>query len=118
MTNPDQNTGTPAGGSDDNPNQQSPKWTKEPWPDYSNSLPKTLSAIDYKRAQVCVNALSGIEDPEEWIESMRELLENIKLLSDYFGNDLVLQHINEDVEECLELLPTPQSPEKGGDCDG
>ena len=51
--------------------------TPEPWADYDNDLPKTLSAADYKRARVCVNACAGI--PTEQLGDVKALIEALEL---------------------------------------
>jgi len=57
--------------------------TPEPWnestgePDFKTNWPEELGylkADDKKRAIICVNALSGIEDVEEFMEFLRQNL--------------------------------------------
>jgi len=57
--------------------------TPEPWADYRNTLPATLSATDYARARACVNACAGI--PTEQLEAgrMAELIAAARLAPQY-----------------------------------
>ena len=63
------------------------KHTAEPWPRVQLKH-KDLDYIeikrdDYIRAEICVNALAGIEDAEGFMRSVRNLMETDKTLAEH-----------------------------------
>lgn len=87
--------------------------TPEPWADYGNTLPKTLNAIDYFRARKCVNALSGIDDVDEFMEFLRQNLIFALEVKEYHEEESVAGGLNACqgyVRDALALFPQSKEP--------
>lgn len=98
------------------------KHTPEPW-EVINS--RNITASDYKfvattgralnhetptdkanaaRIVACVNAMAGIEDPETWMKTTKEVMEgNLKLQANWSN---VIEQLRQDREELLSALRT------------
>lgn len=51
------------------------KWTPEPWKEYSDRNIDDFALVrmdgyDYERARECVNALAGVGNPKEYLETI------------------------------------------------
>lgn len=85
------------------------KWTPEPWQlDCIGCMSDgsiILSAIDAKHAVECVNALAGVENPKEYLETIlnqrEELAEQVDLLQK--GLESCMKQRNELAEQVKEL---------------